>query len=70
VSQVTPADIQRIARQLLRPDQLSIVLVGDAATFVNQLRSVGFSEFDRIPLGQLDLDSPTLRRAAPAAAAR
>ena len=50
VSQVTPADIQRVARQLLKPDQLSIVLVGDAATFVDQLRAVGFSDFDRIPV--------------------
>lgn len=66
VSQVTPADIQRVARQLLKPDQLTIVLVGDAATFVDQLRSVGFSDFERIPVGQLDLDAPTLRR-APAA---
>lgn len=63
VSQVTPAAIQRVARQLLKPDQLSIVLVGDAAAFVNQLRAVGFSDFDRIPVADLDLDSPTLRRA-------
>ena len=62
VSRVTPADIQRVARQWLRPEQLSIVLVGDAATFVNQLVAMGFSEYERIPLADLDLDSPTLRR--------
>jgi zinc protease len=62
VGKVTPADIQRVARQLLKPDALTIVLVGDAATFVNQLRSVGFTEYERIPVSQLDLDSPTLRR--------
>lgn len=62
VSRVEPADIQRVARQLLRPDALSIVLVGDAATFVNQLKEAGFSDFERIPVSQLDLDAPSLRR--------
>jgi len=62
VSQVTPTDIQRVARQLLKPDQLSIVLVGDAAAFVDQLKAVGFSNYERIPISQLDLDSPTLRK--------
>jgi zinc protease len=62
VARVTPGDIQRVARQSLKPDQMAIVLVGDAATFVDQLKAVGFSEFERIPVAQLDLDSPTLRR--------
>ncbi len=62
VQQVTPADIQRVARQLLKPNQLTIVLVGDAATFVNQLRAVGFTDYDRIPVSEIDLGSPTLRR--------
>jgi hypothetical protein len=62
VAKVTPIDIQRTARQLLKPDLLSIVLVGDAATFVDQLRGMGFGEYERIPVSQLDLGSPTLRR--------
>ncbi len=62
VQKVTPAEIQRVSRQLLKPDQLTIVLVGDAATFVNQLRGAGFSEYERIPVSQIDLGSPTLRR--------
>jgi hypothetical protein len=61
---VTPADVQRVARQLLKSDELSIVLVGDAATFVNQLRSLGFSDYERISLSDLDLNSPALRRTA------
>lgn len=61
VGKVTPDDIQRVSRLLLKPDQLSIVLVGDAATFVDQLRRLGFTDYDRIPIAQLDLDSPTLR---------
>jgi hypothetical protein len=45
---------------------LSIVLVGDAAAFVDQLRRLGITDYDRIPIAELDLDSPTLRRAAAA----
>jgi zinc protease len=62
VTAITPDDIQRVARQYIRPDRLSIVLVGNAKGFVNQLRAVGFNEFDVIPIGELDFSSPTLRR--------
>jgi len=62
VDRVTTADIQRVANQFLKPGQLSIVLVGDASAFVDQLKALGFAEFERIPLSQLDLNSPTLRR--------
>ncbi len=62
VDLVTPADIQRVARQFLKPDQLSIVLVGDAAAFVDQLKALGVINFERIPLSQLDLSAPSLRR--------
>jgi zinc protease len=63
VGKVSPADVQRVARTWLKPDQLSIVLVGDAADFIPQLRAMGFAEYERIPIAELDLDSPTLRRA-------
>jgi hypothetical protein len=62
VNAVTPEDIQRVAQQYLRPDRLSIVLVGDASVFAKQLAGAGFDQFDRIPLSELDLGSPTLRR--------
>ena len=64
VRRVNPPAIQRVTRQLLKPDQLTIVLVGDASAFVGQLRSAGFGDFDRIPLADLDIDSPNLRRSA------
>jgi zinc protease len=63
VGRVTAADVQRVSRELLAPDRLSIVLVGDAAAFVDQLQRAGFTEYDRIPIAQLDLDAPNLRRA-------
>jgi zinc protease len=62
VQAVTPDDILRVARQYVRPDRLSIVLVGNAAGFIPQLKQVGFSDFEVIPIEQLDLMSATLRR--------
>src|SRR5688572_11330790 len=62
VQAVTPDDILRVARQYVRPDRLSIVLVGNAAGFVSQLRQVGFTDFEVIPIAELDLMSATLRR--------
>ena len=59
---ITPDDIQRVARQYIKPDRLSIVLVGNAKAFVSQLRAVGFTDFDVIPIDQLDLMSATLRK--------
>jgi hypothetical protein len=38
------------------------VLVGNAQGFVSQLRSVGFSDFEIIPIDQLDLMSATLKK--------
>ena len=62
VQAVTPDDIQRVARQYIRPDRLSIVLVGNASAFVPQLQRVGFSDVEIIPIAQLDLMSATLKQ--------
>ena len=62
VNAVTPDDIQRVAKALLRPDRLSVVLVGNSAAFVSQLRGVGFSTFETIELTDLDLTSATFKR--------
>jgi zinc protease len=59
---ITQDDIQRVAREYIKPDRLSIVLVGNARAFVNQLRSIGFTDFEVIPIEQLDLMSASLRR--------
>jgi zinc protease len=67
VQAVTPDDIQRVAKQYVRPDRLAIVLVGDASSFVPQLRKVGFPDVEVIPISELDLMSATLRRDAPRA---
>src|SRR6185295_8727969 len=62
VNAVTVDDIQRVSRDLLRPDRLSVVLVGNAAAFASQLREVGFGTFETVELADLDLTSANFKR--------
>jgi zinc protease len=62
VLNVSPEDVQRVARWFLRPDRLSVVLVGDADKFVGGLKGVGFGEYERVSMDQLDLMSADLRK--------
>jgi len=62
VNAVTVDDIQRVAKQLLRPDRLSVVLVGNAKAFASQLGAVGFGTFETVELGELDLTSANFKR--------
>jgi zinc protease len=69
VNAVTVDDIQRVARTYLHPDRLSIVLVGDASRIQPQLTGLGFDRVERIPVADLDLNAPDLRK-KPLAGAR
>jgi len=62
VLSVTPDDIQRVSRAYIRPDRLSIVLVGNARQFVPQLAALGFTNIEVIGVDQIDLMSPTLKK--------
>ena len=62
VRSVSPDEVQRVARSYLQPDRLAVVLVGDADAFVKDLKGVGFGEFERIPIDQVDLLSADLRK--------
>jgi zinc protease len=62
VNAITPDDIQRVARQYLKPDRLSVVLVGNASAFVKDLAGAGFPKYEQIELPDLDLASVTLHR--------
>ncbi|MFP6573377.1 MAG: hypothetical protein VB674_12265, partial [Vicinamibacterales bacterium] len=63
INRVTVADIQRVAEKHLKPASLSIVLVGDASTFVQDLPGVGFDQFETVSLAELDLSTADLRHA-------
>ena len=63
VNRVTVDDIERVSRFYLKPDAVSVVLVGNAAVFGPQLRGVGFGNFETIPVGNLDLLTADFRRA-------
>jgi len=71
VNAVTVEDIQRVARAYLRPDRLSVVLVGNVAAFGSSLKGVGFNSYETIDLGSLDLTTADFKRAGgrPAASA-
>ena len=64
VNRVTVDDIERVARFYLKPDAVSIVLVGNANVFSPQLRGVGFGRYETIPIENLDLLTADFKKAA------
>lgn len=72
VNDVSVDDVARVSRSYLQPDRLSIVLVGNAEAFRDQLRGAGFDRYEIVPLQQLDLSSVDFKRrsASGAVAAR
>lgn len=62
VNAVRPDDIERVARTYLKPDRLSIVLVGNAAAFVPQLRTLGFTTFEVVEMADVDLMAVDFKR--------
>lgn len=70
VNAISVDEIQRVARAYLKPDRLSVVLVGDASSFVDKLKGVGFDKVERISLPELDLTAADLKRSAVGGASR
>jgi hypothetical protein len=64
VNAVTPDDIQRAARAHLRPDRLSMVLVGNAPFLISQLERVGFRNGEVVSVSDLDVTTADLVRPA------
>lgn len=60
VEAITPAQIQAVSRELLDPAVASIVVVGDAASFLPALKAKGIAP-EVIPAAAIDLDKPGLR---------
>ncbi|THD74386.1 MAG: insulinase family protein [Phenylobacterium sp.] len=61
VEAVTPAEVQAFAGKELNPDNASVIVAGDGKTFVGPLKA-RLPNLEVIPVGELDLDSPTLRK--------
>ena len=57
---VTPAQIQAFAAEHLQPGGFSVVVVGDAAQFIDALRAA-HPNVEVIPASELDLDTAALR---------
>jgi zinc protease len=61
VEAVDAAQVQAFARRVFDPAQASVVVAGDAKTFAGPLKAK-LPNLEVIPVSELDLDSPTLRK--------
>ena len=66
INAVTVNDIRRVTRAHLQPQRLSIVLVGEASAFVDDLPGVGFDNVEVLSIDELDLSRADLRRSSAA----
>jgi zinc protease len=66
VNAVTVDDVERVATGYLQPGSLSVVLVGNAAALVDQLKRVGIGRVEVIRLSDLDVIAADLVRKEPA----
>jgi zinc protease len=62
VEAVTAADVQRFAAEVMNPAQASVIVAGDTKLFGAGMQTA-LPGAEVIPLDQLDLDSPTLKKA-------
>ena len=62
VNAVSVDDIARVAVRYVQPDRLSIVLVGNSAAFLDQLKRVGFKRVEVVRLSDLDLTTVDFKR--------
>jgi zinc protease len=60
ITGVDPAAVQKVAQRLLDPTSASIVVVGDAKLFIDELKKK-YPNVEVIPAASLNLDSPTLK---------
>lgn len=65
VEGVSVDDVSRVVARYLRPDRLSVVVVGNAAAFLGQLERAGFRRVEVVRLSDLDLMSADFKRKIP-----
>jgi len=53
INAVTVDEIQRVTRTYLQPRQLSVVLVGEASAFVDDLVGVGFDDVEVLSIDDI-----------------
>jgi zinc protease len=63
VEAVSPDQVQAFAVRMLDPGAASVIVAGDAKTFADALKAKR-PDLEVIPVSELDLDSPTLRKAS------
>jgi zinc protease len=68
VDAVTPAQVQAFSARVLDPAKASVIVAGDAKLFAAALKAEQ-PDLEVIPVGQLDLDRPTLRAGGASATA-
>ena len=61
IEAVTPQQVQDFAAQVLKPGEASVIVVGDGKLFGKSLAEA-LPGAEVIPIADLDLDSPTLRK--------
>jgi zinc protease len=62
VEAVSPAQVQAFAARVMDPAKASVIVAGDAKTFAAALKAKR-PDLEVIPVDQLDLDAPSLRKA-------
>lgn len=60
---VSPEAALDVSRRIVRPEGASLIIVGNAVEFIDDLRQ-NYPNVEIIPVGELDLNSPTLRKPA------
>jgi zinc protease len=63
VEAVTAGEVQAFAKAHLDPAQVSVIVAGDAKAFADELKKRS-PTLEVIPAAEIDLDSPSLRKAA------
>jgi zinc protease len=63
IDAITAAEVRRVVQARLRPEELALVLAGNAAGFEEQVRALELGPVETVPFDEVDTLADTLRRA-------